>query len=1004
MRRLSIIPNSHYGSRRSSIGPDSPSLTFSHGSSAPILHNGTSPAQSEPNKLVKRSTSIRGSNGNALSRPTPNQRIPTLRRPATSHQRSVTLQQQYRDDEVMSQSTRYEELPGTLIQEFSPSPRRTVWRPYFASRSTRIAKERPSTTGKDAGVEGFFSTTKRVHLPDGSALPTLMKPSLIDEPIKSNKTRNWSRFSVMSFESAAESLQSRDNSGVHTNDDELNKRSRQSMSLHFSSPTAWITRSNSLRISTWRESGRGASKRNAPVVLASIPARATTSHATHNHRRGDILNTSIYQQRFPDTGISEHPPNHTQLSMPQRRSRNNSSPLPPISPLSSFNFDLGKFNTPSVSNPQHWTPILPPICPDDIRPTSPSASDDRFKGLSSHPVILHQNRSGRLSEPNASDRGSTLVGSDSDAKGFASGEDDETDFQSDTAYDSYRTGATDSLRARNTPLGSMFDESPPSSGTRPKVSEFHEMTVISAFRNVDESIVEEDEDVATPIKPRRRFNGDVPLRSIEMETDHLVLSSSPSFCLATTEFGRLSLGDEDEDEEDWTRDDDSIALNNPLSPPSNSINSQKVSQALRLALADSTEGGSSVRTGGQTENRPKSVFDWSEPLMQEKVDVMGNYPRPKTVHGKHATDSRGGRRYRPNTLHIRSQSVPIAPDLGGNRDSKVAPKFGTWGLGSKCVSEDWDNDFEFDSMDADEGDGLPTAGNGVSMLVPLSIRASQANVVGHVGQIREVCLLVEDLKRLRGLAREKGILDGPSADKWREAEGIIALAIPDEEDETLSPPQSPSSTALSRDGGPQHLHRMSIDSTRSSIFQGDNNNQNRAGGIHGNIQTRRQSVFSLEDDIFGSALPRTSVEEVLRKPVRCQADKNTTEVARSVMENIHQHRVSSDPILPTAANETPGKMPFDTTSLRDLVQRANALARSLSEIIRKADGTTESPIRGPYLQRDSSPAFTRVFTDPLASPPKNMQRTQSNNSGMSATIDSSPTHNLGQRMQLMAVN
>jgi hypothetical protein len=530
---------------------------------------------------------------------------------------------------------------------------------------------------------------------------------------------------------------------------------------------------------------------------------------------------------------------------------------------------------------------------------------------------------------------------------------------------------------------------------------------MSGFRNVDDSIVEEDEGMSTPIRNRRRLNGDVystPRRqgSDDMDIDPVVRSSPPSFCLATTEFGRMSLGDDDDDE-DWTRDDDSDELSNPLSPPSNSLNSLRVSQALRTALMDVTESGSSVRNGRQPESRPRSVFDWSEPLMQEKVDNMGNSPRPKTVHGKQGND-RGGRavgRNRPSALHIRSQSVPVVPDVGGNRDTKLAPKFGTWGLGGKGVSEDWDNDFEFDGMDIDEGDDLPTLGNSAPMLVPPAIRASQANVVGHVGQIREVCLLVEDLKRLRGLAREKGLLEGPSADKWREAEGIIALAIPDEEDETLSPPQSPLATIVSREN---HDETINIDSTRDSGFQDEEDEKPvRSTAVYGNSRPRRKSVFSPEDDIFGSPLPRTSFEEAQasRTAPRRQASKDTSEVARSVMQNIHQHRASSDPIYTSAPSGTPSKMPFDTTSLKDLVQRANALARALSEIIRKADGTSQSPYRSPHLNHDSSPAFTRVFTDPLASP--NITRTQSSNAVLNTTIDSSPTRNLGQRMQMMTV-
>ncbi|KFY21465.1 hypothetical protein V493_07393 [Pseudogymnoascus sp. VKM F-4281 (FW-2241)] len=998
MRRLSVIPNSQNGSPRSSIGPDSPSL-FSHGSAGPILHNGSSPSQLQPNKLVKRSTSIRGSSGNTPSRPSSNQRIPTLRRPATSHQRSVTLQQQYRDDESGHEpSPLQEEFPVTLIHEFAPTPRRVSWRPYFTSRRTRLAKERPSTAINDNNADGLYSTFKRVLTPDESALPTLMKPSLIEDPTKANKIRN--RDSIMSIESVTGSPHPGDDPGIHASDYETHKRPRQSISLNFGSPATWITKSNSVRLTKNRDLGRGAAKRNISAPLSSVPDRATSSQGPPSHGTFD---PSLYQQKI------EASPKNFQGSLPRPRTRNTSSPLPTISRLSSFNLDLNGPDPSPNSNVRLRTPTSP-ASSDGVRTTSRPSSSGRFKGLSSHPVVLHQQHPPRLPELNTSDRASTLVGSDSDARAFASGEDDETDFQSDTAYDSLRTGATASLRARSTPLDSMFDESPPSSGAKSRATDFNDMGAMSGFRNVDDSIVEEDEGMSTPIRSRRRLNGDIystPIRQDnDMDIDPVVRSSPPSFCLATTEFGRMSLGDDDDDE-DWTRDDDSIALSNPLSPPSNSLNSLRVSHALRSALMDVTESGSSMRNGRQPESRPRSVFDWSEPLMQEKVDNMGNSPRPKTVHGKQGND-RGGRavgRNRPSALHIRSQSVPVVPDVGGNRDTKLAPKFGTWGLGGKGVSEDWDNDFEFDGMDIDEGDDLPTIGSGAPMLVPPAIRASQANVVGHVGQIREVCLLVEDLKRLRGLAREKGLLEGPSADKWREAEGIIALAIPDEEDETLSPPQSPLAAVVSRDGGHQnHDTTVHIDSIRDSGFQDEEDEKPiPSPRVYGNTRPRRKSVFSPEDDIFGSSLPRASFEEAQtpRTAPRRQASKDTSDVARSVMQNIHQHRASSDPIYSSTPNGTLSKMPFDTTSLKDLVQRANALARALSEVIRKADGTTQSPYRSPHLNHDSSPAFTRVFTDPLASP--NINRSQSNNAVLNTTIDSSPTRNLGQRMQMMTV-
>jgi hypothetical protein len=616
-----------------------------------------------------------------------------------------------------------------------------------------------------------------------------------------------------------------------------------------------------------------------------------------------------------------------------------------------------------------------------------------------------------------SDRASTLIGSDTDNRGFASGEDDETDFQSDTAFDSYRTGTTGSLRVRNPPLELMFDDSPPNNGYKSKTTIIRDMGANTAFRESSDRIVEEDEGMVTPIKQRRgsgkdKFNN--PSGDDDNVTpDNVIRSSPPSFSLGSKEFVRLSLEDED-DEEDWTKDDDSVTISNPLSPPSSSLNSRRVSSAVRTALADVTKTGSSSGNSGPVDNRPRSLFDWSEPLA-EKVDVMGNSPRPKTVHGKQVVDGRGGRtvgRRGPNALHIRSQSVPVVPDIAGHREhGKLAPKFGTWGLGAKGVNEDWDNDFEFGGADADENENGNESMTGSGMLVPEAIQASQASVVGHVGQIREVCLLVEDLKRLRGLAREKGILDGSAASLWREAEGIIALAIPDEEDETLSPPRSPSSYSFEHEPISDRYHDGGFDivdlSDAKNSSEGNDTSERATGLIYDSLHLRRQSVFSPEDDIFGAggiAASQRLGEERLQsiRGVRQLRNKDSTEVARSVMEHIHQHRAASDP-LRSETSEDARKMPFDTTSLRDLVHRANALTRTLAEIIRKADGSLQSPHCSPKNELDSSPAFTRVFTDPLTSPPKHLPRSQSNNSILNGSIDASPTRGLGKRMHMMTV-
>jgi hypothetical protein len=568
------------------------------------------------------------------------------------------------------------------------------------------------------------------------------------------------------------------------------------------------------------------------------------------------------------------------------------------------------------------------------------------------------------------------------------------------------------MRPRNATLNSTIDVSsakmngPLGEDRRDRRLSIPQMPGENIFSDgCHDMIAEDDENMSTPVKrplPARDDGLQTPVRPSTTESDFL--SSPPSFCLDTREFSRSSL-EEEEDEDwtmDWTQDGDNTDVDTQLSPPSSIVNSRRVSSSFKAALADMTYSNENSPLGLE---RPKSnLFDWSEPLTVEKIDAMGNSPRPKTAHVKHMADGRAGRAIAKRG-HIRSQSVPVVPDNTRQRDSsKLTPKFGTWGLGAKGVSEDWDNDFDFDNSDADEEKHVAMENSG--MLIPDTIQASQATVVGHVGQIREVCLLVEDLKRLRLLAKEKGLLDGPSAPLWKEAEGIIALAAPDEEEPALSPSNSPSAIEFSFDASDDKAYDFPENDDwylkqKSPLEESDGNS--RPGGFAYSSRTvRRRSIFSPDDDIFGAGLSTSPNENMFPPPTspRPSSIKSSAEVARSVMETMHQHRAISDPLLKEMSAQSANKMPFDTTSLRDLVQRANVLNRTLSEVIRKADGHVQTPEVSPH--RDSSPAFTRVFTDPMAQPPKHLPRSQSNNSILSGTtLDTSPTRNLGTRLHML---
>lgn len=94
-----------------------------------------------------------------------------------------------------------------------------------------------------------------------------------------------------------------------------------------------------------------------------------------------------------------------------------------------------------------------------------------------------------------------------------------------------------------------------------------------------------------------------------------------------------------------------------------------------------------------------NIFDWSEQTSSERDSFQNSSPRPKTVHGKNGKEMRGSRmssRRGPSPLHLRSQSVPVPSDGNGHRGNSTTAKLESWVLGNKGVSEDWDNDFDFE--------------------------------------------------------------------------------------------------------------------------------------------------------------------------------------------------------------------------------------------------------------------------------------------------------------------
>ncbi|KAK0641029.1 hypothetical protein B0T16DRAFT_430960 [Cercophora newfieldiana] len=1018
IRRLSIRPLSQHGSPRSSLAPDSPSLSFSHGSGAPILDSGPGPLQPAPNKLVKRTASGQQHPPPqaTLSRRSSKTQMLTLRRPATSHQRSATLQQfqsqggfsgppppappeiKYSFDQ---QNPPREFVPRPMVEVPDPKQAPGTWTSFFHRRPPKpIGGRRSSGSTSDNSPNNSTLPRKRVsiqltsvpraYLTKAHWITGTQLPADEVEPVRERAEKAEPRETAAA--ATAQTATAHDASDPPSNnnsaDSTPSKRARRSISMHFSSPGSWISRTGSMRRSkraTPDTKSGGGRLASSPISGTQVVAQPDTKPPT----LAEIFTPPEQRQQ------QQQPPPEVELRTPVRpqpRKRNSSSPLPPLNRISSFNLDVTRLglssSTSAATQSRHaQAPANYMSGPQGVFSTFP-----RSRGPSG-------------------ERASTLASSDADAREGTSGDED-TDFRSDGVFDSFRTVASSSrVRTVETPLESMFDESPPSTASNGKTKRLSIQEILGRSWDGETKITEEDESLPTPIRTahladpiefERRDDNDA-------DDDDFGFDASPELELVNRDYGRLSLDDDDDD--DWARDDDNT-LSNHLSPPSSSTNSRRVSPTLRHALM-TINGNANLDLHLDTgSDRPRSnIFDWCEPSGHDKFDADGHSPRPKTVHGKQEMDLRGGRsasRKGPSAAHVRSQSVPVVPDPS-DASKPQQPKFGTWGLGTKTASEEWDDDFDFEEPVPETRGGKDSA-TSFSMVVPASIQATQPTVKAHSGQIRELSLLVNDLKRLCRHGRDLDILSGSSSAKWKEAENIIALASPDEEGAEETDAAGPSEKApvskpeerFVEEGFDAHVLDYSEDP-----FDSPGREIGKTTVVRERHAIRRRSVFSPDDEIFGNnwplaedpmktSRPRTP-DNVSRSPNRSSA------VISTVIEAMQQQRSISDPIK-SPSKPSNSKLFFDTNSLQELVKRAGHLRDSLSDAVRRAELLTQSPAGTPRRERhprhnpDGSPAFTRVFTDPATSPQRRLPKSHSTNSVLSRTSVDSP------RMQMMTVS
>ena len=578
----------------------------------------------------------------------------------------------------------------------------------------------------------------------------------------------------------------------------------------------------------------------------------------------------------------------------------------------------------------------------------------------------------------ASEQTSTFIGSDQSA---ALADDEDTDHS--TLFDSLRTRGTRSTSgAQKRRIETIFDESPsPPRLASPKLKEILPAGMLGspAFSVKDyRPTLDEDDSMATPVRTIRSDRADdgspTAPRTKQRSPLPLNLSSPPDLNKALS-LGTLEYDDEPLEEDDESRwscfdEDSKLSINDEwdLGEPG-LLEGQVAMSGLHNTSAPSLSSPRFSPDGNAKDLRRdtrSSLFDYSE-LPSEKASGKGSPPRPRTVHGKKDTDrgSRSVGRRAPSGLHVRSQSVPVAPGLAGKREIVVTNKFGTWGVGSKGVSEDWDEDFDFgDSLMSarDSPTGQPEekrVDSGIVMHIPQTIREQQAKVVNNIGLVREFGTLIEELKAMRQRGAARGLLEDPKSSLWQEIDAMIELADQEVHDPLLprgsSPPSSPPND-------------VDFDDAR----EGQGRNWKRSTPDPRLSRSRRRSVLPSESDVFSTPFSQKSSPLTSRSsppnpsttPTRPRKDSEA--MARSVIEALHRRKETPDTTLKLQPVPTHRKVPFDTNTLRYIVAHVHDLVRraKAGDDLDGSNDTSASSVGNDHL--------TDLFREPKTPPgPKN---------------------------------
>ncbi|KAF2745529.1 hypothetical protein M011DRAFT_469584 [Sporormia fimetaria CBS 119925] len=943
IKRLSIVSTSHASSRNSSPGPISPSVScsngsmaFSHdGSTAPMV--GTRPpsrgSSLPPNKLVKRSSSVHIAQDGSF--PGSGSRLPSLRRPATSHQRATLLEMATEDSADPLPAM----IPSKLHNDLS----------YAQFFTAKVSKEKTLSKRRTSVAHG--RTFKRIvpnshlmHKPTLVLARSVAASSEVDDMSSDDGDSDF----FLSRPDTPVSITAVDAESDVGEDDDAT-RSRRSFSL--SDLLAPGIKSKKQRASR-QPSAKLVRKSSQKVDSVSLAGQDTNQGDTVH---GELIATSANRDPVDPAPVARDICSQGGLARAE-------APGMHVEAQGDSKYDntLPPSQTSAVATPclasMPESKSTKPLTPTSVQPMRPSR----------HSVT-------------PSEQASTLVGSDNEIR--CTGEESDADLE--TVFDSLRTGATRSTSgARGPRIETIFDESPPS---KVKVTALRDLLPKGTFRDYadvcvsgQQTISEEEESITTPVRtivPERSTDGSPSMiRSHGAPTfPSLVSSAKPGppkpLSLGTLEWDSRI---EDDDSSKWSLEDEVDSASwaeSPSFPPAHYALAPIAVQRHRSQPLYTGFGPkpSQQQLAFETPDRDarSTIFDWSEQQLADRSSGARTPPRPRTVHGKKDADRRGSRsvgRRVPSYLHARSQSVPVVPDAG-KRGTVVTNKFGTWGVGSKGVSEDWDDDFDFSEIHeeptSEDKQTSHRVDSGTAMVVPKSIQEQQTNVLANIGLLREWGLLIEELKEHRARGAALGLLQGPTAAMWDEVEAMIDLAEANY-DEGISPSSRPASPDFDDDAfgdvsGPNLEH-----SQERRVSGGQ---ATKALGKHDRSTTNRVSILPSTSDVFGPTLPVSSAP--MTGPAKATPDSTTNVTrprkdseakARSVIEALQRRKSVHEPMPEPATTPTSKKVPFDTATLRRIVPYVNTLTRQVKDTLREADGLQLSPSTSP-----EEPPFSRMF-------------------------------------------